>query len=238
MFRSDDVFDCIDHMRSAGDLGELTATFAMALRDQDVLAVSVAGFPDEGRDHAIRYNGPKLDAWVDHYDSNHLVDRCPLTARVLTTMRPFLWESVRPTVANPVALDVLDRATAHGVDFGLVVPVHLQSGDKGCVCIVRESREFEAGAVPWVVMLAQAFHGEFERLEADRAAVQLALSGRERDVLRWFALGKSAEDVADILGISSATVMFHYRNVANRLGTLNRTHTVVQAMRSGALGLD
>jgi DNA-binding CsgD family transcriptional regulator len=63
------------------------------------------------------------------------------------------------------------------------------------------------------------------------------LSEREREVLQWFAEGKSCEDVASIVGISPATVMFHYRNVAQRFGTLNRTHTVVEAINRGAISL-
>lgn len=235
MRSSDDVFDHIDIMRGAASLDELTKAFTAALAEDHLLAVSVAGFPQAGRDHVIRYNGSRIDAWVAHYDDNRLVEHCPLAARLQEQSRPFLWETVRAAVTDPAARDVLDRAADHGVSHGLVVPVHMRSGDKGCVCVLREVGEADLAAMPEQVMLAQAFHGEFERLEADRAVAHLALSPRERDVLRWFSLGKSAEDVADIMCISSATVMFHYRNVANRLGTLNRTHTVVQALRSGAL---
>ena len=61
------------------------------------------------------------------------------------------------------------------------------------------------------------------------------LSVREAQVLALFAEGKSAEDVAQLIAISPATVMFHYRRVAERYGTLNRTHTVVEALRRGDL---
>ncbi|RYE10805.1 MAG: helix-turn-helix transcriptional regulator [Hyphomicrobiales bacterium] len=51
-------------------------------------------------------------------------------------------------------------------------------------------------------------------------------------------MGKSAADVADILAISPATVMFHYRSVADKYGTLNRTHTVVAALKRGDLKIE
>jgi LuxR family quorum sensing-dependent transcriptional regulator len=47
--------------------------------------------------------------------------------------------------------------------------------------------------------------------------------------------GKSDEDVGVIMGISPATVRFHYGRVAGRWGTLNRTHTVVEALRRGLI---
>ena len=71
----------------------------------------------------------------------------------------------------------------------------------------------------------------------NEGAIGDRLSAREVEILGWFAAGKSAADVADILGISPATVMFHYRNVAARLGTLNRTHTVTEAVRRGLIRL-
>ena len=64
------------------------------------------------------------------------------------------------------------------------------------------------------------------------------LTPREREVLLWFARGKSAEDTALLVGISASTVMFHYRQIAERYGTLNRTHTVCEAIRRRALVLD
>lgn len=64
------------------------------------------------------------------------------------------------------------------------------------------------------------------------------LTPREYEVLLWFSRGKSAEDAALLIGISPSTVMFHYRHIAQRYGTLNRTHTVCEAIRHRALLLD
>jgi DNA-binding CsgD family transcriptional regulator len=75
--------------------------------------------------------------------------------------------------------------------------------------------------------------------ERDSRAIDCASrqcpSDRELEVLSWFSQGKIAEDVAVILGISPTTVMFHYRNAAEVLGTVNRTHTVAVALRLGLI---
>ena len=64
------------------------------------------------------------------------------------------------------------------------------------------------------------------------------LSAREAQILTLFAEGKSAADVAQLLSITPRTVMWHYRRVADRYGTLNRTHTVIEALRRGDLFVD
>lgn len=64
------------------------------------------------------------------------------------------------------------------------------------------------------------------------------LSSRERQVLHWLSLGKSAEEAGLIIGLSISTVMFHCRSAAQKYGTVNRTHTVAEAFRRGDLPID
>ena len=63
------------------------------------------------------------------------------------------------------------------------------------------------------------------------------LTAREREVLRWTAAGKTADATAEILAISVRTVEYHLLNAARKLNTANRTHTVVEALRSRQLSL-
>ncbi|HWA19853.1 MAG TPA: helix-turn-helix transcriptional regulator [Devosia sp.] len=63
------------------------------------------------------------------------------------------------------------------------------------------------------------------------------LTTREREVLTWFGRGKSTEDVAQILGLSPATISFHYDRAAEKLETGNRTQTVAEAIRRGEIEL-
>lgn len=56
------------------------------------------------------------------------------------------------------------------------------------------------------------------------------LSDRVREVLVLLAYGLSAEEAAGILGVTKATVMFHFRVAQDHYGTNNRTHTVVEAI--------
>jgi LuxR family quorum sensing-dependent transcriptional regulator len=62
-------------------------------------------------------------------------------------------------------------------------------------------------------------------------AAKPVLSPREREVLSWVALGKSATDIATILGISAGTVDQHVRSASLKLGALNRAHAVAIAIK-------
>ncbi|CAN5255147.1 hypothetical protein BH10PSE9_BH10PSE9_23930 [soil metagenome] len=61
------------------------------------------------------------------------------------------------------------------------------------------------------------------------------LSGRERRVLELSAMGKTANEIADILTISQRTVHARLQNASEKLGAENKTHTVVEALRYGQI---
>ena len=61
------------------------------------------------------------------------------------------------------------------------------------------------------------------------------LSGRERRVVELSATGKTAGEIAEILAISQRTVHAHLQNASEKLRALNKTHTVVEALRYGQI---
>lgn len=59
----------------------------------------------------------------------------------------------------------------------------------------------------------------------------LALSPREKEVLKWLIEGKSSWDIARILYISKNTVNSHIKNLFQKLEVVNRTQAVSEALR-------
>lgn len=58
----------------------------------------------------------------------------------------------------------------------------------------------------------------------------IALTDREKDVLRWTADGKTADDIAARFKVSANTINFHLKNCAAKLQTSNKTSMVVRAL--------
>jgi len=180
-----------------------------------------------------------FNGYCEHYIEAHYAPICPVTRKVSQSAQPFRWNDVQPDADDEAGRSVIRAARDFGIVDGFLVPMHLQGRQKGCVFVRVPDRELSGHMQQWLTMLSMAFHSRLMQLQLQEIEgnVDGELSCREQEVLRWLAEGKSTEDTADIMGISSATVMFHYRNVAQRYGTLNRTHTVVEAVRRGALPL-
>jgi DNA-binding CsgD family transcriptional regulator len=60
---------------------------------------------------------------------------------------------------------------------------------------------------------------------------QSNLTAREREVLAWISLGKSAWEIGEILGIAKRTVDEHAQTATRKLGAANRTQAVAIAVR-------
>jgi len=61
------------------------------------------------------------------------------------------------------------------------------------------------------------------------------LTPREREVMQMSANGMTSVEIADRLGLSPRTVNQHVDNVAEKLGTRNRTHTIAELVRNDML---
>jgi DNA-binding CsgD family transcriptional regulator len=63
-----------------------------------------------------------------------------------------------------------------------------------------------------------------------------ALTGRELEVLGLVAEGRRNQEIAEDLGLSHRTVERHLENAFGKIGVVNRTEAVVQAVQEGLVG--
>ncbi len=66
--------------------------------------------------------------------------------------------------------------------------------------------------------------------ETARLKAALPLTGREAEVLRWIAAGKTNREIGQILGTSPRTVNKHLEQIFKKLGVENRTAAAAKAL--------
>jgi len=64
------------------------------------------------------------------------------------------------------------------------------------------------------------------------------LTEREREILRLVAEGRTNQEIADLLVLSTSTVQTHRANVMAKLGLHSRTELIKYAIRRGFVSLD
>ena len=82
-------------------------------------------------------------------------------------------------------------------------------------------------------------YSAFAQLRATRSTrtgrSDVTLTPREREVMQLSAEGLTSAEIAEKLGMSARTANQHVDNVADKLGTRNRAHTVAESVRRGLL---
>jgi DNA-binding CsgD family transcriptional regulator len=134
-----------------------------------------------------------------------------------------------------------DEARSFGLRHGWAQSSLDSVGVVGMLSLARSSdpitpAELEAHGqkMRWLVHVA---HLSLARILKARRADQSTpnLTGRELEVLKWTADGKSSQDIADILTVSKNTVDFHVKNAVAKLQAANKTAAVVRAAMLGYL---
>jgi len=71
------------------------------------------------------------------------------------------------------------------------------------------------------------------RSQDDQTSQDNALTIREIEILEQVALGKTNQEIADVLFVSERTVRTHITNILAKLGLSNRTQAALYALREG-----
>lgn len=192
----------------------------------------IAGLPtqgDDGRSAVLLSGWP--EEWFERYMSQgySLID--PVVRHCLNTTLPFAWSEapIDPALAPQIAI-LMAEAAEYGMTDGLCVPVHIEGGARGGVSLGGKSFRLDEKSRMELHMLALYAHGQLRYL-TQQPPQGRSITAREAEVLKWAATGKTAAEIAIITGLTERTVAQHCENAQRRLGTSNRVHTVVEAIR-------
>jgi LuxR family quorum sensing-dependent transcriptional regulator len=63
----------------------------------------------------------------------------------------------------------------------------------------------------------------------------MVLSAREREALQWASEGKNDWEIGEVMSISEHGADKHMRSIRAKLGAINRTQAVAEAIRRGLI---
>lgn len=201
----------------------------------------ISGLPDSDMDitDAVLLTGGNT-AWYQRYVEMGFVRHDAVARHCLVTTLPFDWD-VAPydPVTEPEMHRVREEARSFGLDAGLCIPMHMEGALEGAVSLVGDPKGLDSQQLLEIHMLALYTYGQlrFLRRKEDPQIKPGTITGREAEVLKWVATGKTAAEIAEITGLSPRTINQHCENAQKRLGTSNRVHTVVEALRHKLIAL-
>lgn len=170
--------------------------------------------------------------WLDRYFTNKYLEIDPLVRLAARDARPIVWDCE----SIGMQPEFWEEAKAYGVRYGWALTTHGPHMVTGLLSLARSQRAITEAELDeketklvWLSQLVQGLTGERElRTLLPETAYQL--TAREREVLRWSAVGKTAEEIGKILGITERTVTFHVTSSLCKLDVTNKTQAVAKAL--------
>lgn len=188
---------------------------------------------EEQRSHVMLCDWPK--EWMERYVSMNYVDRDPLVTYMKRKPSAVFWhDAIARVGADMEGQRVYGDAGAFKLKDGFAMPLITVEGEVVMVSLGGEEVELSEEAVS-VISLASTFAiGRAMQLSTTPVIEHRAeLTSREKECMRWAALGKSEWEISQILGISEHTSEKHLLNAKAKLGAANRVQAVAEAIRQG-----
>jgi DNA-binding CsgD family transcriptional regulator len=175
---------------------------------------------------------PDKDGWWEEFFRSDRVKDNPHFDRVLAGPELLVFDQSRFGPGEDAARKLAERGDM--VDC-LIVPL----GEAGRIVGsfgLRGTGHFTALQQEALQFVAHSLFAQFRSLHDEEVGNgKAALTRREREVIRLSAEGMTSVQIAKMLGMSARTANQHFDNVADKLGTRNRAHTVAEVIRRGLL---
>jgi LuxR family transcriptional regulator len=183
--------------------------------------------------------------WVKLYGERGYIEVDPRVTRTYNRNLPYVWESSEFS-DDPLCRDFLKDAARFDVCSG--VAVSFRDPDHGRVLVAINSRipvmdeprrQFVMRQLGELVLLAMSFHDFFMAhlvdYEPSLMVRVVPLSAREAQCLEMAANGMTSADIALKLGIKPRTANFHFGNIVDKLGVLNRKEAIAMGIARGLI---
>jgi LuxR family quorum sensing-dependent transcriptional regulator len=177
------------------------------------------------------------EGWSARYAEANHYPHDPVARHCLASTEPFAWTEIPPRLwLGARAQRIANEAGAFGLNEGLCVPLHTRIGAGG-LSMAGPAIQATPDVRRMAAVLACYACAAAERAPPPALPEPGLLTEREREVLRWVAIGKKAHEIAAILRISDHTVGEHLKHIRRKLSAANAVHAVVEALRRGEIRL-
>lgn len=241
-YRLEDFIEATGRMTSRERLFE-TFVDTMAAKGFDKVNFSI-GRDDEVPEEELGFGliSNYDDSWQKFYAEKNYVDIDPVFKCAISTYHPFRWGDLeRELDLSKRQLTFLRQGEEAGLNNGIGIPFSGPRSQIAGVALATSDRKGEhVKNMDVLSAYCNQFYHSYKRIIRARKSAPpkvVTLSTREKEIMRWLMVGKSDDQIADILTISAHTVDYHLRNIFVKLGANNRVSAVVIAITYGLINL-
>ncbi|MCL4471140.1 MAG: LuxR family transcriptional regulator [Gammaproteobacteria bacterium] len=179
------------------------------------------------------------EEWMQAYQAARHIEIDPIVEHCFlrNSATPVMWDN--RLFNTPERRMFWEEAQGFGVASGLSVPVRASRGEVALFSAAnpergRDAVEHQAQMAGMMYVLSGYLHEAIRQLVYAPHLIPVAparLTAREIECLAWWANGKTAWEIAQLLNLSERTVRFHFDNIKIKLGVQKKSHAIARAVK-------
>lgn len=190
--------------------------------------------------HGIQCNFPK--DWMQHYITNDYQAIDPVIMRVKRSPLPFRWRDLLESgCLSEEQKRILHEAADAGLNEGVGIPLYGPQRELAGVGISTTvtDHQIDDNILSKLQLISHQFHTVYCALNVQvQKPPKPLLGSKQSEILKWYAVGKTRDEIAMIMGCSPDTVKTQTRLIFDKLAVNNKIFAVTKAIRMGILEVD
>lgn len=137
-----------------------------------------------------------------------------------------------------------EECTGYGLRSGIIFPIHGPNGEFGMMSFVSEQLANPASQKDLMHSMAllsiirdYVFESSKKFLVTPEPEIQIVLTPREKEVVKWTVAGKSSWEISKILNCSESTINFHLSNIRLKFNVNTKQQAIIKALKLGLIQL-
>jgi LuxR family quorum sensing-dependent transcriptional regulator len=237
----DHTLEFIRNLDRARNLGDVSAQVLRHVAPFGAEHVLCGTMPEAGESCRQQLGHVLLNEWPSEWAHRYFSKGylfCDQTIRLVKAgAAPFFWDELVPGLREDLpAQRVMNEAAEFHLKEGFTASLLTLDGQRVGFSVAGRHLAIEPNARAMLTLIASYAIGRAIALKQSSPADTLvALSAREREALQWASEGKNDWEIGEIMNISEHGADKHMRSARVKLGAINRTQAVAEAIRRGLI---
>lgn len=235
------LFQTLRQIRQASkieDIFDVVVEFAQNIDFDRLIICSIA---PHGKEELIDEVFFVYGNWTDRTnieERNKYLRNCPITRNIFDYDEPFFWTKTFNKNNSKETYRVIKNISERGEESGVQVPIFGRTGLEGAISFAGKLSDLGAD---FRFILQSVCVTAFREIQSKRSLNLLrensVLTQREKEILKWTAVGRKQSEIAEILKISERTVENHLRSIRKKLEVKSTGQAIASALLKGEIDL-
>ena len=184
------------------------------------------------------------EAWVEVYKSNDYASIDPVIAYCKEQTKAVFWHNTHNSKSTIDIINFFNHAKEFGLYDGISKGIKINENEIGILSIAKVEMitlddKISLDTIQMVDILQPYIHETIIKVSNKSFDIYTpVLTDREKEVLFYLAKGGTSIEISKALNISETTVVFHSKNIIEKLDGKNRTHAVAKAIALNLINFD